>query len=97
MIEGKKYDAGKSRMALLPPRALKEVARVLTYGAQKYDEHNWKKLENLEPRYMDALLRHVFDYLSGEELDEESGLSHLAHAVCCLLFVLEDKLENASS
>lgn len=97
MAEGKKYDGEKPRMYLLPPKALTEVAKVLTFGANKYDEDNWKKLDNLQNRYTGAALRHIFAHMDGEELDPETGLDHLAHALCCLLFKLEAKLENGKS
>ena len=97
MSEGKKYDGEKPKMYLLPPKTLLEVAKVLTFGAAKYDEHNWKKLDNLQNRYSGAALRHIFAHLDGEELDEETGLDHIAHAICCLMFKLEAKLENGKS
>ena len=97
MAEGKKYDGEKPRLYLLPPRTLVEVGKVLTFGAAKYDEHNWKKLDNLQNRYTGAALRHIFAHMAGEELDPETGLDHLAHALCCLMFKLEAKLENGES
>lgn len=97
MMEGKKYDSTKPRMYLLPPKALVEVSNVLTFGAEKYDEDNWRKLDNLQNRYSGGALRHIFAHLDGETLDEDSGHSHLAHAICCLLFKLEIELEQNSS
>lgn len=94
MSEGRKYDGEKPRMYLLPPKALLEVSKVLTFGAQKYDEQNWKKLENLQNRYTGASLRHIFASMDGEEFDPETGYYHEAHAICCLLFKLEAKLEE---
>jgi hypothetical protein len=96
-MEGKKYDGEKPRMYLLPPKTLLEVSKVLTFGAAKYDEHNWKKLDNLQNRYTGAALRHIFAHMDGEDLDPETGLDHLAHALCCLMFKLEAKLENGES
>jgi len=94
MMEGKKYDSSKPRMYLLPPKAVVEVSNVLTFGAEKYDEENWRKLDNLQNRYTGGALRHIFSHLDGETLDEDSGHSHLAHAICCLLFKLEIELEQ---
>ena len=74
MSEGKKYDGEKPRMHLLPPKSMVEIAKVLTFGAEKYDEHNWRKLENLQNRYTSGTLRHIFAHNDGEQLDEESGL-----------------------
>jgi len=91
---GIKYDGEKPKMHLLPPKAIKEVSKVLTFGADKYDEENWRKLEDLQNRYSSGALRHIFAHLDNSDLDEESGLSHLAHAICCLLFKLEIELEE---
>jgi len=89
---GLKYDEGKPRMGLLPFKALREVAQVLTFGAAKYRANNWQKIEH--SRYIDALLRHIGAYLDGEDLDPESGLHHLAHASCNTLFLLWQVLTN---
>ncbi len=71
-----------------------EVSRVLTIGAEKYDEENWRKLDNLQNRYTGAALRHLFAHMDGEALDPETNLSHIAHALCCLLFKLEIEIEQ---
>ena len=95
MSEGRKYDSEKPKLHLLPPKAVIEVGKVLTFGAAKYDPENWKKVPDLQNRYTSAALRHIFAHMDGEELDPETSLSHLAHAMCCLLFKLEIELENA--
>ena len=92
--EGMKFDSIKPRAYLLPPKALLEVSKVLTIGAEKYNEENWRKLDNLQNRYTGAALRHLFAHMDGEELDPETNLSHLAHALCCLLFKLEIEIET---
>ena len=94
-MDGIKYDSKKPKMNLLPPKAIVEVAKVLTFGAQKYGPENWKELEDLQNRYLAGALRHIFAHMDGEQLDPETGLSHMAHALCCLLFKLEIELENA--
>lgn len=91
---GKKYDEGKPLMGAVPPRAIRSVAEVLTFGAQKYGRGNWQKVENAETRYLDAALRHINDYQSGITVDEESGKPTLAHAICDLMFILEKNLEK---
>ena len=96
MSEGKKYDSGKAKMHLLPPKALLEVAKVLTFGADKYGEENWRDVADAQNRYASASLRHLFSHLDKEELDEETNYSHLAHAICCLMFKLELELESKS-
>jgi hypothetical protein len=91
---GRKFDSEKPKMYLLPPKATVEVAKVLTFGAAKYDEENWRKLEDAQKRYSGGALRHIFSHLDGELQDPETNLSHLAHAICCLMFKLELELEN---
>ena len=86
---GSKHDSGKPLMGAVPPNALLAVARVLTFGAEKYGRDNWRQVVNAETRYLDAALRHINAYQRGEAVDLESGESHLAHAVCSLMFMLE--------
>lgn len=88
-MKGRKFDGDKPMVSLLPPNALLATARVLTFGARKYSPDNWKYVAGAKRRYMDALGRHLLQYQSGEENDDESGESHLAHAACCLLFLLD--------
>ncbi len=96
-MTGRKFDSEKPKMYLLPPKATVEVAKVLTFGAAKYDEENWRKLEDAQKRYSGGALRHIFSHLDGELQDPETNLSHLAHAICCLMFKLELELENGSN
>lgn len=82
-----KFDAEKPRMELLDPYAMEQLALVLTFGAQKYEPWNWAKGLAFS-RLIGAALRHLFAFAKGEDLDPESGLSHLAHAMCCLMFLI---------
>jgi len=91
---GAKHDAGKPILGAIPPAAELAVGRVLAFGAQKYARDNWRLVEDAQTRYMDAALRHLNAVRRGEVLDEESGEHHLAHAACCVLFMLELALEE---
>ena len=91
---GVKFDQDKPQWTLLPFKALDEVVKVLTIGARKYAPDNWKKVPNARQRYIDAAFRHMSAYASGEKFDAETGKSHLAHAVCCLLFLLAFDLDK---
>lgn len=86
---GKKDDTEKPRMALLPPRAIEQIARVLTHGAKHYGAWNWTKLENAQERYLSAALRHIVQYMRGQALDQEMQLPHLAAAAVSLMFLIE--------
>lgn len=87
-VAGVKYDNDKPQWSLVPFKAMREVVDVLTYGAKKYAPDNWKKVPDAKRRYIDAAFRHLTSYASGEKLDNETGKSHLAHAMCCLLYLL---------
>lgn len=85
---GKKDDDGKLRWDLLPLGSVQELVKVLTYGAKKYGDGNWTVVADKRRRYFAATLRHLSAWWLGEKRDPESGLSHLAHAGCCILFLL---------
>lgn len=88
LAPGRKDDETKPRpYTLLPWDALAEVLRVQEYGAAKYGLHNWRGVSPPE-RYLDAAMRHLVAHRHGEVADQESGLPHLAHAACSLLFAL---------
>jgi hypothetical protein len=86
---GRKFDGGKLQYGLIPPLALKATVDVLTFGAEKYEPDNWKVVPDSKRRYFDALQRHVWAWKEGEQIDPESGKHHLAHALCCLMFLYE--------
>lgn len=86
--QGVKNDADKPRWDLLPFAQIGHIVQVITFGAKKYSPGNWKKIENPKSRYFAALMRHLSAWHCGEKSDSESGLRHLAHAGCCLLFLM---------
>lgn len=88
MAEFNKFDAGKARYDLIPAFALEEIAHVLAHGASKYGDDNWRNDPEWS-RYFAASMRHMWAYWAGEDLDPESKRHHLAHAACCILFLLE--------
>ena len=85
--EATRHDQGKPRMDLLPGDALLDIAEVFTWGAEKYSDRNWEK--GMEWHKLFAPIeRHLWKWWQGEELDEESGKHHLAHAACDVLMLL---------
>ena len=82
---GLKYDSGKAPLSLLDGDWLLGVARVLDFGKKKYAAHNWRQGIAIS-RLLDAALRHILAFNGGEDIDPESGLPHLDHASCCLMF-----------
>lgn len=80
--QGAKLDAGKPRLSLVLggfARALQEVGKVGTFGAQKYTDNGWMFVPGGAERYTDALYRHLMSEAAGEKADEQTGLLHAAH------------------
>lgn len=78
--EGVKFDQDKLRMDLLPPEAIEEYAKIMTFGAKKYDERNWEKGMDWG-RVYGAAIRHLLSFWKKEDLDPESKELHLSHAI----------------
>lgn len=77
--EGMKLDEGKTRYELIDAEGLELLAQVYTFGTKKYAPENWR-IGFKWQRCIGSLLRHVFAFLRGEEVNAESGLPHLMHA-----------------
>lgn len=88
-----KDDKGKARYDLLPPEMLEETAQVLAFGAAKYSANNWANGAHWS-RYFSAMMRHMWAWWRGEDNDPETGMSHLAHAACCLGFLMAYQRRN---
>lgn len=94
--EGIKFDQDKIPLELLPFDGLIEVAKVLQFGAKKYAPRNWELGMNWS-RVFGACLRHLWARFLGEKVDSETGLSHLAHAATCILFLLTWELRDVGT
>jgi len=93
LTEGLKYDKNKARFDLIPPRALKAIAEVYTYGAEKYADRNMER-GMAWGRVWGAVQRHLNAFWDGEDLDGESGMPHLVHAAWgCLTLI--DYIQHA--
>ena len=93
LTEAIKHDVEKPRTDLLPVEALLEVSKVLSFGAAKYEDENWRRGFKWNRLYA-AALRHMFAWKMGEDNDDETSINHIAHACCCLLFLLTSQLLN---
>ena len=77
---------GFLRRKFIPVELLTGLADVLTFGADKYGENNWRECDNID-RYVSAAMRHFISYISGEKNDPETGLSHLYHVAANMMFI----------
>jgi len=83
-----RYDDNKIRHDLLPAWALNELAKIYTMGAKKYAPNNWRRGMKWS-RVLGSLKRHLNKMELGEDLDEESGLHHMAHVAWNAITLLE--------
>ena len=79
----------KCPMWLIPPVALETIAWVLGLGAKKYGEYNWRMTKIKASTYISAIMRHLMAWHRGEDLDPESGKSHIAHIGACCAILLD--------
>jgi len=94
--EGRKFDTGKLRFDLIPACCEKEIAKVLSYGAAKYEANNWQNVEPFNDRYYAAIRRHLNAWRIGEKVDPESGLRHLSHIATNAFFLLWGEINEKS-
>lgn len=87
-----KFDSGKARPSLVPLIPLKQIEEIFEFGAQKYAKNSWRDpdREAVEwSRTYDSILRHLHAWYAREDLDPESGLTHLAHAAAQMMILME--------
>lgn len=94
--EGRKDDGGKTPYHLIAPEMLEGVGQVLEFGAKKYAPRNWE-LGMDWSRPFSALMRHMWAWWRGEAADPETGMSHLWHAACCLMFLMAYEDRNTGN
>lgn len=92
-VEGVKYDKDKLRFDLLSPYALEEIAKVLTFGANKYGDRNWEK-GLMYSQLVAALYRHLNKFQQGKDVDEESNCQHMASIAFCAMAILHFQATN---
>lgn len=99
--EARRLDAGKLRFDLIPQEWEEELARVLTRGAEKYEDDNWQKSigkpesAKWRKRCLASLRRHLSAWQKGEQLDPEIGTRHLAQVACNALFLMTYDIKEA--
>jgi hypothetical protein len=85
-----KFDKNKAPIALIPPEALTEIANVFAFGAEKYAINDWRRDANNTnwSRTYSSIQRHLMLFWQGEDIDPESGMSHVAHAATQIMILL---------
>jgi hypothetical protein len=102
MTEALRFNQGKPKLGYILhfPHTIEALARILEYGAVKYEDMNWKKGGKTDSEYLDAAMRHLTKWLKGNPFDDESGCSHLGQTIWNLMVLLEvnhpDQMINLS-
>jgi hypothetical protein len=85
-MKADRYNEGKCKWSLVDFKSLEPMVKVLEYGTEKYSRDNWKKgLPVTE--ICESLMRHLYAFLDGENIDPESGMSHIGHIQCNAMFL----------
>ena len=88
MEEAMRFDKNKNKLSLISPLAIEAMGRVLTFGAAKYEEHNWRKGMKWS-KSLNSLKRHLLEFEKCNDKDEESGELHMAHVIVNAMFLIE--------
>jgi hypothetical protein len=87
-LEGLKYDSNKPDLSLVPRSVMDAIARALMYGEKKYSRGNYR-LGMESHRLIAAAMRHITAWQWLEEIDPESGLCHLDHALASIAMLVD--------
>lgn len=90
-MTAKRFNQGKPNLSyfLKFVNPMKAIARIMEFGAIKYEEDNWKLGGKPDREYLDSMMRHLTAWMEGELYDQDSGCSHLGHAIWNLLALHE--------
>jgi hypothetical protein len=84
----------KAPMSTVPPAVLAELGVAMLEGAVKYGKYNYRVAGVRASVYYDALMRHLFAWWEGEDVDAESGLSHITKAIACLTVLRDAQMQS---
>lgn len=83
------YGLAKPGISKVPPLSIFYIGQVMEVGAAKYGPMNWRKDHVSASVYYDAAMRHFMAWWDGQDLDSETGISHLAHAAANLCILMD--------
>lgn len=85
------FGSAKPSPHFIPPVALIEESVVMAIGAAKYGAFNWQDSPIDAATYYSAAMRHLMIWYAGEDLDDESRASHLAHVRACMAILIDSQ------
>ena len=87
----------KAPLSTVPLGVVVEVGVGMLEGAAKYGRHNYRCAGIRESVYFDATMRHLISYWEGEDLDPDSGLSHITKALCSLVVWRDAQMQGMAT
>lgn len=84
----------KAALSTVPGPVLMELGCAMTEGACKYGRHNFRSLGVRGSVYFDAAQRHLWSWWEGEDIDPDSGLSHVTKAIASLVVLRDSMMQD---
>ena len=82
----------KAGLSCVPSRPLMELGVAMLEGSLKYGSFNWRHAGVKSSIYYDAAIRHITAYIEGQDIDPDSGLSHITKAIACLVVLRDSQM-----
>jgi hypothetical protein len=83
--------AKKVSIGLVPASSIIYQALAMEDGAVKYGPFNYRETQVRATVYINAALRHLYSYMDGEELAQDSQKPHLGHALASIGIIVDAK------
>lgn len=84
----------KAPLSVVPMGVVAEIGVGMLEGASKYGRHNYRGVGVRASVYFDATMRHLISWWEGEDLDPDSGMSHIAKALCSLAVLRDAQMQE---
>ena len=84
----------KAPLSVVPMGVVAEIGVGMLEGASKYGRHNYRGVGVRASVYFDATMRHLISWWEGEDLDPDSGMSHIAKALCSLAVLRDAQMQQ---
>lgn len=84
----------KAPLSVVPMPVVAEMGLGMMEGALKYGRHNYRAVGVRSSVYFDATMRHLISWWEGEDVDPDSGMSHIAKALCSLAVLRDAQIQG---
>lgn len=81
--------ATKPPLHFIPPSSLIALGAAMENGGEKYGLMNWRKHRVSSSVYYNAMLRHALEWWDGDDIAEDSLVSHLGHVMACCAILID--------